>query len=115
WIGLGVAVISVAPYADIVLTGLALYPAVRGLVWVYGNIGRIQASRSETSPSAPLKAVVAPPPDDPKTCADMEKQGLESPCSAKKRKLQETKIGRASCRERGKNTVGAGRLEKECE
>src|SRR5690606_36769741 len=78
------------PYADIVLTGLALYPAVRGLVWVYGNIGRIQASRSETSPSAPLKAVVAPPPDDPKTCADMEKQGLESPCSAKKRKLQET-------------------------
>jgi len=90
WIGLGVAGISVAPYADIVLTGLALYPAVRGLVWVYGNIGRIQASRSETSPSAPLKAVVAPPPDDPKTCADMEKQGLESPCSAKKRKLQET-------------------------
>src|SRR5690606_40689375 len=84
-------------------------------LWVYGNIGRIQASRSETSPSAPLKAVVAPPPDDPKTCADMEKQGLESPCSAKKRKLQETKIGRASCRERGKNTVGAGRLEKECE
>ncbi len=103
------------PVLNVVLTGLALYPFIRALVWVYTiGLPRFVAPNSlppalapdktpQHAPTPPKPAAVASAPTPPalpapvdaasakaaETCQEKEARGEDSPCAQKQRALRE--------------------------